>query len=65
MDLCSVSDSFWDGILKSNDDLRNKRKINVILDFLKQKMNGVAVGVCDSNSHLTRVCKSISEITVC
>ena len=49
-------DWLWNRIFNFNDPLGNKAKINYIIEFLT-KLN--------SNSRNFKICKSISEITVC
>ena len=53
-------DWLWDDIFRSSNLLINRRKINFIIDFLRQNKSNA-----NSGCYLSKICKSISEITVC
>ena len=61
-------DWLWNGIFNFDDHLRNKGKINCIIEFLRQdKFHENSDNYLGSNvnSQNFKICKSISEITVC
>ena len=56
-------DWLWNGIFKINDHLRNKAKINDIVEYFRQDKSHENSDL-NSNSRIFNICKSISEITV-
>ena len=59
-------DWLWNGIFNLNDHLRNKTKINHIIEFLRQdKFHENSHNYLNSNYRNFKICKSICEITVC